>query len=220
MNDTFDPTVGPGPEENPAVPVDPINAGEIPAEPAPQFTAAEGPAPADIYASPANPDPVSETPAPAYAPPAAPAYTDPQPAAPVYQAQPAQPVYQAQPAQPVYQQPAQPVYPPQQPARSASYDGEARPGKKSPYAPMSGIGMAVQLFLMSIPVIGLILSILWACGVCRKIARRSLARAWLILLIIGILLLVAAAIVLRFCFTDEITHLFEQAFPGYTIKWG
>ena len=210
MNDTFDPTVGPGPEENPAVPVDPINAGEIPAGPAPQFTAAAGPAPADTPVPPASPDPVPEAPAPAYAPPAAPAY----------QAQPAQPVYQTQPAQPVYQQPAQPAYPPQQPARSASYDGEARPGKKSPYAPMSGIGMAVQLFLMSIPVLGLILSILWACGVCRKIARRSLARAWLILLIIGILLLVAAAIVLRFCFTDEITHLFEQIFPGYTIKWG
>ncbi len=85
---------------------------------------------------------------------------------------------------------------------------------------MSGIGMAVQLFLMNIPVIGLVLSILWACGVCRKIARRSLARAHLILLVIGILLLVAAAIVLRFCFTEEITRLFEQAFPGYTIKWG
>ena len=201
MNDTFDPTVGPGPEENPAVPVDPINAGEIPAEPAPQFTAAAGTAPVETPVSQVSPDPVPQAPAPAYAPPAAPAY----------QAQPAQPVYQAQPAQP--------VYPPQQPARS-SYDAEPRPGKKSPYAPMSGIGMAVQLFLMSIPVIGLILSILWACGVCRKIARRSLARAWLILLIIGILLLVAAAIVLRFCFTDEITHLFEQAFPGYTIKWG
>ena len=202
MNGTFDPTVGPGPEENPAVPVDPINAGEIPAEPAPQFTAAAGTAPVETPVSQVSPDPVPQAPAPAYAPPAAPAY----------QAQPAQPVYQAQPAQP--------VYPPQQPARSASYDGEARPGKKSPYAPMSGIGMAIQLFLMSIPVIGLILSILWACGVCRKIARRSLARAWLILLIIGILLLVAAAIVLRFCFTDEITHLFEQIFPGYTIKWG
>lgn len=220
MNDTFDPTVGPGPEENPAVSVDPINAGEIPAEPAPQFTAAAGTAPVETPVSQVSPDPVPQAPAPAYAPPAAPAYTDPQPAAPAYQAQPAQPVYQAQPAQPVYQQPAQPVYPPQQPTRSASYDGEARPGKKSPYAPMSGIGMAVQLFLMSIPVLGLILSILWACGVCRKIARRSLARAWLILLIIGILLLVAAAIVLRFCFTDEITHLFEQIFPGYTIKWG
>ena len=182
--------------------MDPINAGEIPAEPAPQFTAAAGTAPVETPVSQVSPDPVPQAPAPAYAPPAAPAY----------QAQPAQPVYQAQPAQP--------VYPPQQPARSASYDGEARPGKKSPYAPMSGIGMAIQLFLMSIPVIGLILSILWACGVCRKIARRSLARAWLILLIIGILLLVAAAIVLRFCFTDEITHLFEQAFPGYTIKWG
>ena len=42
----------------------------------------------------------------------------------------------------------------------------------------------------------------------------------IIIILIVILLLVAAAIVLRFCFTDEITHLFEQAFPGYTIKWG
>ena len=38
--------------------------------------------------------------------------------------------------------------------------------------------------------------------------------------VVLLIVLVAAAIVLRFCFTDEITHLFEQAFPGYTIKWG
>ena len=183
MNDTFDPTVGPGPEENPAVPVDPINAGEIPAGPAPQFTAAEGPSRSVVLPVTICPSGSSTASA-------------------------------GWPVSSAFARAAAMT------ARSASYDGEARPGKKSPYAPMSGIGMAIQLFLMSIPVIGLILSILWACGVCRKIARRSLARAWLILLIIGILLLVAAAIVLRFCFTDEITHLFEQIFPGYTIKWG
>ena len=207
MNDTFDPTVGPGPDEQAAAPADPVNTGEIPAEPAPQYAAAE-PAPAETVVPPANQEPVPEAPAPDYAPPAAPPYPP------------------RQPAQQPY--PAQPVYPPQQPARAASpYETapqaepqEPRPGRKSPYAPMSGIGMAVQLFLMNIPVIGLVLSILWACGVCRKIARRSLARAHLILLVIGILLLVAAAIVLRFCFTEEITRLFEQAFPGYTIKWG
>jgi Na+/serine symporter len=84
---------------------------------------------------------------------------------------------------------------------------------------MSSVGMAVQIFLMGIPVIGLILSIVWACGVCRKIARRNLARAWLILLILGILLTVAAAIILRFCFPNELVRAFEQTFPGYTIKW-
>jgi amino acid transporter len=84
---------------------------------------------------------------------------------------------------------------------------------------MSSFGMAVQLFLMGIPVIGLILSIVWACGVCRKIARRNLARAWLILLIAAIVLSVAGILVLRFCFPDQLVQVFEQAFPGYTIKW-
>ena len=239
MNDEFDPTVVTGPADIPAVPVDPVSAGEIPADPAPVYPAAEE------GLRPADPEP-----APAYAPPAA----EPDPfrasAQPVYPAQPAErPVYPPQqpetiyPPQPPLRQPVQaaepvsPQYPPQQPAQNdypgytgytaapqpagaAPEGGEPRPGRKSPYAPMSGIGMAVQLFLMNIPVIGLILSILWACGVCRKIARRSLARAHLILLVIGILLLVAGALVLRFCFTEEITRIFEQAFPGYTIKWG
>ncbi len=139
------------------------------------------------------------------------------PAASPYQARPAS----VPSAEPVYQDPApaQPVYPytPAEPPRTPQ---EPRPARKSPYAPMTSIGMAIQLFLMNIPVIGLILSIIWACGVCRKIARRNLARAWLILLILGILLIVALAVVARFCFTEEITRIFEQVFPGYTIKWG
>ena len=65
---------------------------------------------------------------------------------------------------------------------------EPRPDRKSAYAPMTCVGMAVQILLMSIPVIGLILSILWACGVCRKITRRNLARAYLILLIFAIII--------------------------------
>jgi len=84
---------------------------------------------------------------------------------------------------------------------------------------MSSVGMAVEIFLMSIPVIGFILMILWSCGVCRKIARRNLARACLILLVVAVVLLVAAALLARFVFPEELTRLVEQILPGYTIQW-
>ena len=73
---------------------------------------------------------------------------------------------------------------------------------------------------MSIPVLGLVLMILWSCGVCRKIARRNLARAYLILLIVGIVLLIVAALLIRFVFKDQFTLFFERLVPGYTIQWG
>ena len=95
-----------------------------------------------------------------------------------------------------------------------------KPGRKSRYAPMTSWGMALEILLMSIPVLGQILMIIWACGGCRKIARRNLARAYVILLLLAIVLTVAAALVLRFCFADELTRLFEQLVPGYTIRWG
>ena len=94
-----------------------------------------------------------------------------------------------------------------------------KPDKKSKYAPMSSLGMAVELFLMSIPVVGFVLMILWSCGVCRKIARRNLARAYLILLIVGLVVAVILAILGRFVFKDQITQIVEQALPGYTIQW-
>lgn len=170
---------------------------ETPAEPEPAPAPAEAPAPAPAPAAPANP--YQAAPAAPYQAPAAP-----------------QSVYQP-PVSPYPQQPVQPAYP--YGAAEAPRSQEAKPGRKSPYAPMSSFGMAVQLFLMGIPVIGLILSIVWACGVCRKIARRNLARAWLILLIAAIVLSVAGILVLRFCFPDQLVQAFEQAFPGYTIKW-
>ena len=129
----------------------------------------------------------------------------------------------AQPAAPVYAGAAaaaasetRPEYPPVRQPETADPD---RPGKKSKYAPMTSVGMAVEILLMSIPVIGFILMILWSCGVCRKIARRNLARAYLILLILGIVLLVVGALLCRFVFKDDITRLVEQIIPGYTIQW-
>ena len=110
--------------------------------------------------------------------------------------------------------PAAPVY--QQSAPAAP----EKPGKKSKYAPMTSWGMAIQLILMAIPFVGFVLMVVWACGGCRKIARRNLARANLILLIIAIVLSVAAALLARFLFADDITRIFEQILPGYTLQWG
>ena len=219
MNEEIESAVQDTQPEVPAEIPEEAAVNEAPAEAAPAPAPAETPAPAPA----AEPEPApapAEAPAPAPAAPAspyqAPANPYQAPAAP-YQAPSApQSVYQP-PVSPYPQQPVQPAYP--YGAAEAPRSQEAKPGRKSPYAPMSSFGMAVQLFLMGIPVIGLILSIVWACGVCRKIARRNLARAWLILLIVAIVLSVAGILVLRFCFPDQLVQAFEQAFPGYTIKW-
>ena len=120
---------------------------------------------------------------------------------------------------PVYTAPSVPEYEAPRPAYDPPAAKDDRPGKKSKYAPMTSWGMALQLILMQIPVIGFFLMVIWACGGCRKIARRNLARANLILLIIGIVILIISALLLRFFFADEITWIFEQAMPGYTLQW-
>ena len=144
------------------------------------------------------------TPAPAPAPAPSP-YASPAPAAP------------AAAAAPVY--PAAAAYPPPAAQAAPAAEDPDKPDKKSKYAPMTSLGMAVELFLMSIPVVGFVLMILWSCGVCRKIARRNLARAYLILLIVGLVAAVILAVLGRFVFKDQITQIVEQAIPGYTIQW-
>ena len=151
-----------------------------------------------------SPAPVTEeVPAPAEEPAPAPVFTPPAAEAP-----------KPAPVPPVYQQPAPaaPVY--QQPAPDAD-----KPGKKSKYAPMTSWGMAIQLILMNLPVVGFVLMVIWACGGCRKVARRNLARANLILLILAVILAIIAALLVRFVFADAITGVFEQFMPGYTIQW-
>lgn len=148
--------------------------------------------------------PVSEKPDVPYQPSQpteAPAYTAPAPAVAAAAPAAAAPV-------PVYTAPAAPAEDPD------------KPGKKSKYAPMTAWGMAIEWILMSIPVVGFILMILWSCGVCRKIARRNLARAYLIILIIGIVLAIVTALLARFVFADTLTAIVEQLLPGYTLQWG
>ena len=92
-----------------------------------------------------------------------------------------------------------------------------RPAPKSRYALLSTWGTVGALLLMNIPVIGLIFMIVWACGGCRKYAKRNLARAELILIAASILINVILLLVLRFAFPELLIQLYELTHPGYTI---
>ena len=92
-------------------------------------------------------------------------------------------------AAPVYAQTATATMPPQsvyQPA--AAYGGDMAPAKGSKYEPITTKGFIGIMLLMCIPIVGQILMIVWALGGCRKINKRNLARASLILMLVMMLL--------------------------------
>ena len=112
-----------------------------------------------------------------------------------------------------------PAEPPAQPVEPAPAEETEKPRKKSKWDIITTKGYVGINLLMAIPGIGLILTIIWACGGCRKYAKRNYARSALIFMAIGVLLLVAAALVLRFAFTDLVIQVFEALYPGYTITF-
>ena len=129
-----------------------------------------------------------------------PAESVPQQAA--YQQPEQQPVQQATYQQPrqqaVYQQPAQAQarVVPAQPV----YGADAAPAKGSKYEPITAGGYIGIMLLMCIPVVGIILTIIWACGGCRKVNKRSLARATLIMMAVGIVISLIMTFVLKSVF--------------------
>ena len=62
------------------------------------------------------------------------------------------------------------------------------PGSNSKYELISTGGIIGILLLMAIPVIGQLLMLIWALGGCRKIQKRNLARAMLIMTLIALIL--------------------------------
>lgn len=86
-----------------------------------------------------------------------------------------------------------PVQPQSQPAYVAQ-GLETPPPIGSRYAPVS-TGEFIGIFLlMLIPLVNLILLIIWACGGCRKVNQTNLARAMLIMMLIGVVLTVVLSI--------------------------
>lgn len=67
-----------------------------------------------------------------------------------------------------------------------------RPPKGSPYAVLGSWSFVGSLLLLSIPVVGFILAIVWACGGAHNCNRRNLARAYLLLYAIAIVLVLAS----------------------------
>lgn len=70
-------------------------------------------------------------------------------------------------------------------ASAASVQGEVQPPAGSRYTPVSTGGFIGIFLLMLIPIVNLILLIVWACGGCKKVNQVNLARAMLVLLLIG-----------------------------------
>ena len=99
---------------------------------------------------------------------------------------------------PVCQVPPQQPAPPQSPELSV---------KGTKYEPITTGGFLGIMLLLCIPVVGFILLIVWACGGCRKISKRSFARASLILTVITLVLILIAGLVLKTAFDSALSSL-------------
>ncbi|MGN1451957.1 MAG: zinc-ribbon domain-containing protein [Eubacteriales bacterium] len=93
---------------------------------------------------------------------------------------------------------AAPVPPPPPPPEA--YPAPARrtdppPPEGSRYNPISAWGYVGIFLLLSVPVVGLVFTIVWACGGCRKVNKRNLARGVLLLYLIAVIIFVIAGIV-------------------------
>ena len=110
--------------------------------------------------------------------------------APAGAAAPPPPPPQAAPqAAPVYAQAATATMPPPQPTYqpAAAYGADAPPPKGSKYEPITTGGYIGIMLLMCIPIVGQILMIIWAFAA-RKVNKRSLARASLIMMVVMLII--------------------------------
>ena len=86
--------------------------------------------------------------------------------------------------------------PPPPPVFAAPVSADVPPPKGGRYSVM-GIGSFMgSLFLLSLPIAGFIIMIVWACGGCQNQNKRNLARAMLIWFGIGVVLTVVVTVLL------------------------
>ena len=66
--------------------------------------------------------------------------------------------------------------------RQSSYSLDGDSSQSSPYEVLSSWGFVGSMFLMALPVVGFIITIVWASGGTTNLNRRNLARGYLILM--------------------------------------
>ena len=92
-----------------------------------------------------------------------------------------------------------PVPPPPPPHPEAYpapvFRADPPPPEGSRYNPISAWGYVGIFLLFAVPVVGLVFTIVWACGGCRKVNKRNLARGVLLIYLFAVIILVIAGIV-------------------------
>ena len=101
--------------------------------------------------------------------------------------------------------------PPRTPVmQQTTYGGDAPPPPGSKYEPITTGGFIGIMLLMCIPVVGQILMIVWACGGCRKVNKRSLARASLIMMVVMLVISFLIGLALKSLFGTVVDAIEEE----------
>lgn len=100
------------------------------------------------------------------------------------------------------------------PAPTAAPDAtEYRRLMESTYAPMGAWSIFGTLLLFSVPLVGLIFAVIFACGGCRKKQKASIARGYLLFVLFGLLLSALIGAVVFWLFASSGLQLPMLVFP-------
>lgn len=129
---------------------------------------------------------------------------------PAQPAQPAQPAYNPPPQQQAtYAAPAQPAY---NAAPPAAYYQQPAYGAADLNKPLSVGGYILTFLVMAIPLVGIIMTFVWAFGSNANINRRNYCRALLIIALIMIVLTIVLSIVFASVLPDILDSLSEYSY--------
>lgn len=84
-----------------------------------------------------------------------------------------------------------------QPVYQASVSASDIPPAGSKYELITAGGYIGIFLLMGLPLIGFLLTVIWACGGCRKLQKRNLARATLIMMAVALVISLILGVVFR-----------------------
>ena len=99
----------------------------------------------------------------------------------------------------------------EQKAAKAAAELQDAPVAGSKFAPITTGGYIGIFLLLGIPIVGLLLAIIWACGGCKKISKRNLSRAYLIMLAVILVLSLVFGLAARFL----LPGILEKYLPSY-----